>query len=53
MFEVPCKGCELTYVGETKHAFSTRLEEHRREAEKVSNQKPTETHRHSADHLRA
>ena len=38
IYEVSCKGCEQTYMGETKRAFGDRLEEHRREAEKVSNQ---------------
>ena len=45
IYEVPCKGCEQTYVGETKRAFGTLLEEHRREAEKVSNKNFTRSKR--------
>ena len=49
IYEVPCKGCELTYVGETKRAFGTRLEEHRREAEKVSNKNFTRSKRKESE----
>ena len=49
IYEVPCTGCELTYVGETKRAFGTRLEEHRREAKKVSNKNFTRSKRKESE----
>ena len=46
IYEVSCNGCELTYVGETNRAFGTRLEEHRRKAEKkMGNQNFTRSKR--------
>ena len=38
VYEIPCGGCNLT-IGETKRSFGTRLEQHRREAEKATQQK--------------
>ncbi|XP_072019530.1 uncharacterized protein [Amphiura filiformis] len=36
VYKIPCKNCELSYIGETGRKFGTRLEEHRSEAEKMS-----------------
>ena len=35
IYECPCMNCELSYIGETGRKFSTRLEEHKTEVEKV------------------
>ena len=36
MYEIPCKSCSKTYIGETGRIFKTRLSEHQKEAEKQS-----------------
>ena len=35
VYNIPCRNCNLSYVGETGRKFETRLAEHRKEAEKV------------------
>ena len=35
LYECPCMNCELSYIGETVRKFSTRLEDHKTEVEKV------------------
>ena len=35
IYELPCKSCDKTYIGETGRMFKTRLGEHRKETEKV------------------
>ena len=37
VYKIPCKNCNLSYIGETGRKFGTRLEEHKSEVEKVSN----------------
>ena len=36
VYEIPCKSCSKTYIGETGCIFKTRLSEHQKEAEKQS-----------------
>ena len=36
VYEIPCKSCSKTYIGETGRIFKTRLSEHQKEAEKQS-----------------
>ena len=36
IYEIPCKNCSKTYIGETDRLFKTRLNEHKTEAEKIS-----------------
>ena len=36
IYEVPCKGCSKTYIGETGRLLKTRLAEHKAEADKIS-----------------
>ena len=36
LYSLPCKNCDLEYIGETGRKFSTRLEEHKTEAENAS-----------------
>ncbi len=38
VYEIPCKSCAQTYIGETKRQLGTRLKEHRSEAEKAGKQ---------------
>ena len=41
VYEIPCKNCKKSYVGETGRAFGIRLNEHRKEAEQMSSKKFT------------
>ena len=41
VYEVPCKNCKQVYIGETGRPFGTRLEEHKKEAEKIAEKKYT------------
>ena len=41
IYNIPCKNCKLSYVGETGRAFGTRLDEHKKEAEKASAKRVT------------
>ena len=36
LYDVPCRNCELCYIGETGRKFCTRLAEHKAEVEKIS-----------------
>jgi hypothetical protein len=36
IYDIPCKNCNKSYVGETERQFGVRLSEHREEAEKVN-----------------
>ena len=39
VYEIPCKSCSKTYIGETGRIFKTRLSEHQKEAAKTKCQK--------------
>ena len=49
IYEIPCNTCNLTYVGETKRHFGTRRNEHKREAEKASEQIYTRAERKTSE----
>ena len=36
IYEIPCKNCNYTYIGETGRKFSTRLKEHKKEEERLA-----------------
>ncbi|XP_072037593.1 uncharacterized protein [Amphiura filiformis] len=36
VYKIPCLNCDLSYIGETGRKFGTRLDEHRKEVEKVN-----------------
>ena len=37
IYNIPCKNCDKSYIGETGRKFGTRLSEHKKEAEKANN----------------
>ena len=39
VYQIPCKNCDSTYIGETGRLFRTRLEEHKKEVELVSKER--------------
>ena len=45
VYDISCKGCDKSYIGETGRAFGTRLKEHQSDAEKVANRKFTRAQR--------
>ena len=45
VYEIPCKNCSHTYVGETKRQFGVRLNEHKKEADKAASNKFTRSQR--------
>ena len=45
VYEIPCKNCKKSYLGETGRAFRIRLNEHRKEAEQMSSKKFTQATR--------
>ena len=36
VYQIPCKTCNMCYIGETRRTFGTRLEEHKKEVETVT-----------------
>ncbi|XP_072018334.1 uncharacterized protein [Amphiura filiformis] len=45
VYEIPCKHCPQSYIGEKKRQFGVRMNEHKREAEKASQLKYTRSKR--------
>ncbi|XP_072022566.1 uncharacterized protein [Amphiura filiformis] len=45
VYEIPCLTCNKTYIGETGRKFQTRLNEHRKDVEKVKDIKYTRSKR--------
>jgi hypothetical protein len=48
VYDIPCKNCNLLYIGETGRKFGTRLEEHKGEAEKAGEKVLTRAARKSS-----
>ena len=45
VYQIPCQSCDKVYVGETGRLFGTRLSEHKKDANKVSDRKFTRSNR--------
>ena len=41
VYEIPCKNCKKSYIGETGRPFGVRLKEHLKESEKITERKFT------------
>ena len=35
VYDIPCKGCDKSYIEETGRLFGTRLQEHQKDSEKI------------------
>ncbi|XP_071947575.1 uncharacterized protein [Antedon mediterranea] len=54
VYEISCSNCDHTYIGETGRCFGTRLKEHRKETEKITQQRKNftrQSHRESKNEL--
>ena len=49
IYEIPCRSCNKTYVGETGRTFSTRKKEHQKECEKETAGRLTRTQKDKAE----
>lgn len=49
IYEIPCKNCEKSYVGETSRLFGIRLAEHKAETKKVDTKKFTRSGRRASE----
>ncbi|XP_070398607.1 uncharacterized protein [Nothobranchius furzeri] len=49
IYEIPCKICNKTYIGETGRQLNTRTIEHRKECEKEANRKHTRAAKEEAE----
>ncbi|XP_072051972.1 uncharacterized protein [Amphiura filiformis] len=45
VYNIPCKGCDKSYVGETGRQFGTRLKEHKKDSETIAERKFTRANR--------
>ena len=41
VYDISCKGCDKSCIGETRRVFGTRLKEHQSDADKIANRKFT------------
>ena len=41
VYDIPCRTCDMSYIGETGRLFGTRLKEHQKDSEKISDIKFT------------
>ena len=49
IYEIGCKNCDNTYVGETSRLFGVRLSEHQAEVKKATNKKYTHSERRASE----
>ena len=49
VYEIPCKSCDSTYIGETGRLFGTRLSEHKSEVDKICKKKYTRAERKASE----
>ena len=45
VYDIPCKGCDKSYIGETGRLFGTRLQEHQKDSENIQDTKFTRANR--------
>jgi len=45
VYDIPCKGCDKSYIGETGRQFGIRLKEHQKDTEKIADKKFTRASR--------
>ena len=48
VYKIPCNQCEKIYIGETGRQLGTRITEHRKEAEKISDRNFTRSTRRAS-----
>ena len=48
MYKIPCNQCEKVYIGETGRQLGTRITEHKKEAEKISDKNFTRSTRRAS-----
>lgn len=51
VYEIPCGGCDSTYIGETHRGLSTRLKEHQRDLRMGNDSNALVVHREQSGHL--
>ena len=49
IYEIPCKNCDNSYIGETSRMFGIRLDEHKAEVEKVNKKVYTRSERKASE----
>ncbi len=49
IYEIPCKNCDSSYVGETSRMFGTRLSEHKAEVKKAEGKRYTRSERRTSE----
>ena len=50
VYEVPCKECHLTYIGETKRTLKVRIGEHKQAAKQGDPRNGIAVHAHQSQH---
>ena len=51
VYEVPCKGCHQTYIGETKRTLKVRLGEHKQVVKRGAPKNGIAVHAHESNHM--
>ena len=51
VYKVPCQSCQASYIGETSRKLGTRIEEHKKDCQKLDGQSYTRSQRASASQV--